>query len=91
MKKKEADKMPQTVKEFLRHTAEITKKWVREYNYDNGSFSDFELANILNDYWDGSYLENLSTIEWEFVNKEDEKKCVWWNPLDWIPKFFNAR
>ena len=30
------------------------------------------------------------TSKWDFVNPEDKKKCVWWNPLDWIPKYFKA-
>ena len=33
----------------------------------------------------------LDSRTWEFKNKEDKKKCVWWNPLDWIPKYFSVK
>ncbi len=36
-------------------------------------------------------LENLSTAKWGFANKEDDKKCIWWNRLDWIPKYYRAK
>ncbi len=38
-----------------------------------------------------SASEDISTVIWEFKNPEDKKKVVWWNPLDWIPKYFSVK
>lgn len=43
------------------------------------------------DDWYNPIMENLSEAKWDFVDKHDNKEFIWWNPLDWIPKYYTAK
>ena len=36
-------------------------------------------------------MPEMSSIAWGTKSEEDDKKCIWWNPLNWIPKFFTLK